>query len=1216
MNSNPSHLNLNNRLMNSGLKSTRSSGLLALMLVVLLPGAAHAAAFTPGNIVVYRVGDGVTAPSTAASAVNLVEYTTSGTVVQTIALPTIPASSGNRALTISSEGFSGQLHLSADGKYLACAGYNAAPGTAGIAATSNNGGVGDVDRVVGRIDWNGNIDTSTSLNGTGVGGNVEIYSGFSIRQAIFAGSGIYHCGGSRPGVGYTAALGNTTSAVVYSSASAIRAITIGGGDLYQMEGTTLKKYTGFPTASTSATTLITTGGNNTGAAVVDTTGGSMMNVIYIQSSSSLLKYALISGTWTAKGSVTTTSSGMITAKVSGGNVNLFISSPSKIQAVTDTTGTGDFTGTAVTTIVASAPVNTSFRGIAFVPATYTVTYNANGATSGTEPTDATAYGQFETATPAANSGSLARTGYTFAGWNTAANGSGTSYTAGSGSIPVSGGNVTLYAKWTATVTYDANGGDTPPSDGTAYAQYQSATVSGVGSMTRSGYSFNGWNTAADGTGTDYAPASSISMSDGNVTLYAKWTTETLPTYAITPSAGTGGTISPGSLTNVTQGNSLTFTITPDSGYIINEVLVDGFNNPVAVTSGSYTFVNVTTTHTIAASFTQVFEIAASAGAGGSISPSGTTNMVIGNDITFTITTNSGYVIDQVLVDGVNDPAAVGTGSYTFNNVTASHTIAASFVAIHTISASAGAGGLISPSGTTTVTNGNTQSYTITADAGYSVYNVVVDGVAQGAITNYSFTSVAGNHTIFALFVAPAASETVGTISVNYYMPSSSSQAIAATNSVGAIPATNWNNISFAGLGSFATPIQVFKDNSGLPVGPFNALLSNNGNNTFNSNSTNQNVDMLSTWALNGGGTVTFTNIPYTNGYNLYVYFSGFLGSVGSNVVRYTIGTVTNTLWQTNTPAEVVTFGYRLNNNYVVFSNLTGSVQSMGVVYVGGNNASGVAGFQIEAAAGCAFPAIASAGPDQSVNHTSTVMLDGSFGGSASSAHWSGGGGTFSPDTNTLNASYTPSTPEKIAGTVTLTLTTDNPGAPCGAASDSVTITLTNTIPVANATTCEVAQGESVTIQVSNGSQSLAIDADGDPLVVSLGDTNALEFGTASITGSGDSITYTDTSGSAGSETLFSYIVNDGYGGFATNSITVHMFPAMGVISATGDGTFAYLTYAGIPGTNYALDWATNLTNPIWTEVQTKVAPSNGFIRFTNQMSLYPTNDFFRTRYVP
>ncbi|MGN6644249.1 MAG: beta strand repeat-containing protein, partial [Verrucomicrobiota bacterium] len=1148
----------------------------------------------------------------------LVEYTTSGTVVQTIALPTIPASSGNRALTISSEGFSGQLHLSMDGKYLACAGYNAAPGTGGIAATSNNGGGGDVDRVVGRIDWNGNIDTSTSLNGTGVGGNVEIYSGFSIRQAIFAGSGIYHCGGSRPGLGYTAALGNTTSAVVYNSASAIRAITIGAGDLYQMEGTTLKKYAGLPTSSTIPTTLITYApGNQTGVAVVDTSGGSMINVIYIQAASSLLKYALVAGTWTAKGSVTTTSSGMITAKVSGGNVNLFISSPSKIQTLTDTTGTGDFTGTPVTTIVSSAPANTSFRGVAFTPATYTVTYNANSATSGTEPTDSTVYGQFETATPAANSGSLARTGYTFAGWNTAANGSGTSYTPGSGSIPMSGGDVTLYAKWTATVTYDANGGDTAPSDGTAYAQYQFATVSGVGSMTRSGYSFNGWNTAADGTGTDYAPASSISMSDGNVTLYAKWTTETLPTYTITPSAGTGGTISPGSETNVTQGNSLTFTITPDSGYIINEVLVDGINNPLAATSGSYTFVNVTTTHTIAATFTQIFEIAASAGAGGGISPSGTTNVVIGSDITFTITTNPGYLIDQVLVDGVNNPAAVASGSYTFDNVTASHSIAASFVAIHTITASAGTGGSISPSGTITVTNGNDQTYTITADAGYSVYNVVVDGVAQGGITTYSFSSVASNHTILALFVAPAASPAEGTISVNYYMPSSSSQAMAATNSVGAIPATNWNNISFAGLGSFAAPIQVFKDNSGLPVGPFNALLSNNGNNTFNSNSTNRNVDMLSTWALNGGGTVTFTNIPYTNSYNLYVYFSGFLGSVGSNVVRYTIGTVTNTLWQTNTPAEVATFGFSQNNNYVVFSNLTGSVQSMSVVYVGGNNASGVAGFQIEAAAGCVFPAQAPAGPDPSLNHTNTVMLAGSFSGSASSAYWSGGGGSFSPDTNTLNASYTPSMPEKIAGTVTLSLTTDDPGAPCGAASDSITITLTNTIPVANATTCEVAPGESITIPVSSGDQSLAIDPDGDPLVVSLGDTNALEFGTASVTGSSDGITYTDTNGSAGSETLFNYIVSDGYGGFATNSITIRMSPAMGVISATGDDTFAYLTYAGIAGTNYALDWATNLTSPInWTEVQTKVAPSNGFIRFTNQMSLYPTNDFFRIRYVP
>lgn len=90
---------------------------------------------------------------------------------------------------------------------------------------------------------------------------------------------------------------------------------------------------------------------------------------------------------------------------------------------------------------------------------FTVTYNANGATSGTAPTDASSpYAPSSTVTVKTNTGSLARTGCTFSGWNTAADGSGTTYPAdGSGSFTITA-NTTLYAKWAATVTWNDNGG--------------------------------------------------------------------------------------------------------------------------------------------------------------------------------------------------------------------------------------------------------------------------------------------------------------------------------------------------------------------------------------------------------------------------------------------------------------------------------------------------------------------------------------------------------------------------------------------------------------------------------------------------------------------------------------------------------------------------------------------------------------------------------------
>ena len=69
----------------------------------------------------------------------------------------------------------------------------------------------------------------------------------------------------------------------------------------------------------------------------------------------------------------------------------------------------------------------------------------------------------------------------------------------------------------------------------------------------------------------------------------------------------------------------------------------------------------------------------------------------------------------------------------------------------TITASAGNGGSISPSGTVTVNYGGSQSFTITPDANYTVGNVVVDGVNAGSVTSYAFTNVNGNHTISVSF---------------------------------------------------------------------------------------------------------------------------------------------------------------------------------------------------------------------------------------------------------------------------------------------------------------------------------------------------------------------------------------------------------------------------------------------------------------------------------
>ena len=146
---------------------------------------------------------------------------------------------------------------------------------------------------------------------------------------------------------------------------------------------------------------------------------------------------------------------------------------------------------------------------------HTVTYKANSGT-GTDVIVNVVYDQVYTV--AANT--FTRIGYSFTGWNTTANGTGTAYAVGA-QITISG-SLVLYAQWSAnphTVTYKANGGTGV--DVVANVVYDQVYTVAANTFTRTGYSFTGWNTAANGTGTAYAVGAQITIS-GNVELYAQW----------------------------------------------------------------------------------------------------------------------------------------------------------------------------------------------------------------------------------------------------------------------------------------------------------------------------------------------------------------------------------------------------------------------------------------------------------------------------------------------------------------------------------------------------------------------------------------------------------------------------------------------------------------------------------------------------------------------
>ena len=107
------------------------------------------------------------------------------------------------------------------------------------------------------------------------------------------------------------------------------------------------------------------------------------------------------------------------------------------------------------------------------------------------------------------------------------------------------------------------------------------------------------------------------------------------------------------------------------------------------------------------------------------------------------------------------------------------------------------------------------------------------------------------------------------------------------------------------------------------------------------------------------------------------------------------------------------------------------------------------------------------GPDQEVCASSpAATLNGSITGGITTGTWSGGAGSFSPGPNALNAVYTPSTAEISAGTVTLTLTSNDPPGACTPASDYVIITITPLPDVNPGGPYTICSNESVTL---NGS---------------------------------------------------------------------------------------------------------------------------------------------------
>jgi uncharacterized repeat protein (TIGR02543 family) len=177
---------------------------------------------------------------------------------------------------------------------------------------------------------------------------------------------------------------------------------------------------------------------------------------------------------------------------------------------------------------------------------YTVSYDANTGT-GTLPAPTATYNVGSTVTILGNINNLTKANFTFNGWNTAANGLGTSYTADD-TFKMGNSNVTLYAQWLPdtptptkyTLTYNANGGDvTVPSQVLNLESGDTPIVGSPSALSYPSFLFTGWNTESDGSGLSYDPGSMVTIASSNVILYAQWT----PYYTVNydGNGNTGGT---------------------------------------------------------------------------------------------------------------------------------------------------------------------------------------------------------------------------------------------------------------------------------------------------------------------------------------------------------------------------------------------------------------------------------------------------------------------------------------------------------------------------------------------------------------------------------------------------------------------------------------------------------------------------------------------------
>ena len=290
-------------------------------------------------------------------------------------------------------------------------------------------------------------------------------------------------------------------------------------------------------------------------------------------------------------------------------------------------------------------------------------------------------------------------------------------------------------QYTISVTPNPSYGGSVSGGGT-FNYGQSCTVNAVAN---SGYTFVNWTENGTQVSTN---ANYTFIVSGNRSLVANFTSQS---YVITATTdpSTGGFVTGSGGYN--YGETCTITATANTGY----TFLNWTKNGTQVSANpSYSF-TVTESATYTAHFNaQSYTISVAANPNNAGSVSGGGSYTYGQTCTVTASANNGYAFTSWSENGTQVSTNV---NYSFT-VTGNRNLVANFVPnTHTIQATAGSNGTITPSGNITVALGANQSFSMIPDAGYEVQEVYIDGNPVGAMNSYTFTNVTADHYIHVNF---------------------------------------------------------------------------------------------------------------------------------------------------------------------------------------------------------------------------------------------------------------------------------------------------------------------------------------------------------------------------------------------------------------------------------------------------------------------------------